>query len=247
MLSEKIIVVDDDPRVIQSLKLSLSEYEIIDFTDSQKAVSFFQRPHDINLVLLDVMMPGIDGLSVLEEIRKTNKDTIVIVMTAYATQDVAVQALRQHANDFIEKPFNAEDLKDKIHGFLRERLYFNKDATDKGYRVERIKSFIRRNYNEVSLNIIADEMCLSPKYVSRMFREQTGKSYRDFHVEVKMDAAKSMLKDTAFNVDEISYKLGYQNPESFMRIFKRLTKLTPTQYREESKRKKRRSRGPSHR
>lgn len=232
MISEKIAVIDDDPRVIKSLKMALIEYEIIDFTDSKKAVVFFQKLRDINLILLDVMMPGIDGISALEEIKKTNKDTAVIIMTAYSSQDIAVQALVNHADDFIEKPFNMDILKDKIRGFLRQRFYFNKNVADREYKVERIKSFIQRNYNEVTLDIIAEEMCLSSKYVSRMFKEQTGMSYRDFYIEAKMEAAKQMLKNTAFNVDEISYQLGYQNPESFMRIFKSKMRLTPSQYRE---------------
>ncbi|MCK5214004.1 MAG: response regulator [Candidatus Omnitrophica bacterium] len=232
MISEKIAVIDDDPRVIKSLKMALTEYEIIDFTDSKKAVVFFQKLRDINLILLDVMMPGIDGISALEEIKKTNKDTAVIIMTAYSSQDIAVQALVNHADDFIEKPFNMDILKDKIRGFLRQRFYFNKNVADREYKVERIKSFIQRNYNEVTLDIIAEEMCLSSKYVSRMFKEQTGMSYRDFYIEAKMEAAKQMLKNTAFNVDEISYQLGYQNPESFMRIFKSKMRLTPSQYRE---------------
>ncbi len=232
MISEKIAVIDDDPRVIKSLKMALTEYEIIDFTDSKKAVVFFQKLRDINLILLDVMMPGIDGISALEEIKKTNKDTAVIIMTAYSSQDIAVQALVNHADDFIEKPFNMDILKDKIRGFLRQRFYFNKNVADREYKVERIKSFIQRNYNEVTLDIIAEEMCLSSKYVSRMFKEQTGMSYRDFYIEAKMEVAKQMLKNTAFNVDEISYQLGYQNPESFMRIFKSKMRLTPSQYRE---------------
>jgi len=247
MLSEKIVVIDDDQRIIKSLKIFLSEYEIIDFTDGGKAIAFFQKPRDINLVLLDIIMPGIDGLSVLNEIKKSNRDITVIIMTAYGSKDIAVQALRNHADDFIEKPFNIEELRDKIHIILRNKLYFNKDATSKAYKVERIKNFIQRNYKEVSLRIIADEMCLSPKYISRMFKEQTKRSYRNYHVEVRMDVAKSLLKNTAFNVDEISCNLGYQNPESFMRIFKRMTELTPTQYREKTKKKKRKPRSRSRR
>jgi len=234
MISEKIAVIDDDPRIIKSLKMALTEYEIIDFKDSKKAVAFFQKPRDINLILLDVMMPGMDGISVLEEIKKTNKEIAVIIMTGYPSQDVAVQALRNHADDFLEKPFHIESLRKKVRSFLREKYYFNKKASSKDYKVERIKNFIRRNYKDSSLAIIAEEMCLSPKYLSRMFKKRTGKNYRNFHIEVKIDLARKLLKETSLNVDEISYKLGYQNPESFMRIFKRKTKITPTQFREKN-------------
>jgi len=235
MISERIIVIDDDARIIKILKMALTEYEIVDFMDSEKAVEYFSRPRDINLVLLDVMMPKMDGLAVLEKIKRTNKNAAVIIMTAYGSKDVAIQALRNHADDFIEKPFAIETLREKIRGFLRQRFYFDRDASDREKKVERIKSFIKRNYSESSLEIIAEEMCLSPKYISRMFREQTGESYRDFHLKARMDAAKHLLESTSFNIDEISYKLGYQNPESFMRMFKRLERVTPTQYRRKFK------------
>ena len=153
-------------------------------------------------------------------------------MTAYGTRDVVVQALRGHADDFIEKPFDIETLNKKISNVLKANLNLNKNATNKDYKVARIKNFIRRNYKEMNLDIIAGEMNLNPKYISRMFKETTGISYKDFHLDTKMDAAKSLLEGTSFNVDEISYQLGYQNPESFMRIFKRKNNLTPTEYRE---------------
>ena len=232
MISDKIVVVDDDLRVIKSLKIILSRYEIIDFQDGKKAIDFLNKPRDIQLVLLDVMMPEIDGLTVLKEIKKNNKDLIVFIMTAYGTRDVVVQALRGHADDFIEKPFDIETLNKKISNVLKGNLNLNKNATNKDYKVARIKNFIRRNYKEMNLDIIAGEMNLNPKYISRMFKETTGISYKDFHLDTKMDAAKSLLEGTSFNVDEISYQLGYQNPESFMRIFKRKNNLTPTEYRE---------------
>jgi len=232
MLSEKILVIDDDPRVIKSIKMALSEYEIIDYTDGRKAVEFLKKSRGINFVLLDVMMPKIDGLAVLHEIRKHNKDIIVMMMTAYATKDIAVQALRDHADDFIEKPFDMEDLRKRTRNFLRSKEYLNIDALGKDYKVNRIKSFVARNYQNSSLDLIADELCLSPKYISRMFKEQSGESYRNYHIKVKIDIAKSLLETTSLTIDEISYKLGYHNPESFMRIFKRKIGCTPTQFRE---------------
>src|SRR3990167_2098322 len=74
-------------------------------------------------------------------------------------------------------------------------------------------------------------MCLSPKYVSRMFNKTHGASFRDYKVKVKLDLAKNLLKKTSFSVNKIAFDLGYQNAESFMRIFKRVSKVTPTQYR----------------
>lgn len=232
MISEKIVVIDDDPRVIKGIKLALREYEIVDFSSGEDALTFLRRPRGISVVLLDVMMPGMNGLDVLSEIKQISRDTAVIMMTAYGTQDIAVQALRNRADDFIEKPFDIDELKEKIRGYLKEKDGVFAGRRDKNDHVERIKHFVGRNPKDVSLEYIAGELSLSSKYISRMFNRVSGVSFREYKVNARMDLAKSLLKKTSFSVNKISYELGYQNPESFMRIFKRRTKCTPLQYRE---------------
>ncbi len=231
MISDRIVVIDDDPRVIKSIKLVLRKYEIKEFLDSEKALAFFKKPRDIKIVLLDVMMPGIDGLSLLSEIKRYNKDISVIIMTGYGTKEIILDALRSHADDFIEKPFNFEDLIERIDRLLQEKRYSFKEREDDKGKIDKIKSFIRRNYQQATLDIIAEEMCMSSKYLSRMFKRKNGDSFRDFKLKIKIAEAKAMLKDTSFNVSEIALKLGYKNPESFMRIFKRITNCTPLEYR----------------
>ncbi|MCK5259835.1 MAG: response regulator transcription factor [Candidatus Omnitrophica bacterium] len=231
MISEKIVVIDDDPRIIKSVKLAFPEYEFIDFSDGEEALAYLRTPNNINVVLVDFMMPKMDGISVLSEIKKGMDHIGVILMTGYGSKDVILDALRNHADDFIEKPIQMPELKEKLRFFLKERLHAQNLRKDKNNQVDRIKRFIERNCNNVKLDFIADEMCLSPKYVSRFFNQNNELNYREYRLQVKMDRAKSFLTKTHLNVCEIAIELGYQNPESFMRIFKRMTKMTPTQYR----------------
>ncbi len=81
MISEKIVVIDDDPRIIKSIKLAFPEYEFIDFSDGEEALTYLKKPNNINVVLLDFMMPKMDGISVLSEIKKHMSNTAVILMT----------------------------------------------------------------------------------------------------------------------------------------------------------------------
>lgn len=232
MLSEKIVVIDDDLRVIKSIEIAFPEYEIVGFSDGEKALNYLKKPNLINLVLLDVMMPRINGLDVLKELKEKNKDIAVIMMTAFGSMDIAVQALRNHADDFIEKPFDIIELKAKVRQLLKERVLLNGDYTDRKDKVERIKKFVERNYSQSSLDHIANEMCLSSKYVSRLFNKGNGDGFRKYKLKVKIDIAKALLKNSSMMVYEISNKLGYMNPESFMRVFKRETDYTPSEYRE---------------
>jgi len=237
MLFEKIIVIDDDDRVIKSLKMALPDHEIIGFNNGLEALSFLDRPNNIRIVFLDVMMPKLDGMTVLERLRKFNKNIAVIMMTAYGSQDIVVQALRLHADDFIEKPFDIHDIREKVRGFLREKEGIFPSDRDQSEHVERIKRYLERNGSDASLEHVATELRMSTKYISRMFNKKSGSSFRDYKMNLKIDKAKQMLMSSSYSVVEISDKLGYLNPESFMRIFKRKTKFTPSEYRDQFLRK----------
>ena len=238
MLSEKIVVIDDDPRIHKSIKLSLPEYEIIDFSNGEEALAYLKKPNEIQLVLLDVMMPRMSGIDVLAEIKKVKKDIGVIILTGFGSKDILLEALRNRADDFIEKPIQLPELKEKIHLILKDRLGAQNLRRNKNNQVDRIKRFMERNYSNVKLDFIANAMCLSPKYVSRFFNENSPYSFREYKLRIKMDRARALLIKTHRDVNEIAIELGYQNPESFMRIFKRMNKMTPTQYRKkESKRR----------
>jgi YesN/AraC family two-component response regulator len=223
------MIIDDDPKVSKALELIFREYEILEFQDPQKGLEFLQKPNEVPLVLLDVYIGEINGIDILNQIKALNKNIAVIVMTAFGTKDVAVEALRGHADDFIDKPFEVSELRDKVRAILKEKSYLQN--ADHENHVDRIKRFIERSPESISLRHVADELCLSPKYISRLFKEKSNGGFRDYKVTVKMNRAKELLAKSSYTVSQISDKLGYQNPESFMRIFKRTTKNTPSQYR----------------
>jgi len=78
---------------------------------------------------------------------------------------------------------------------------------------------------------VANAVCLSPKYLSRVFKEKTGEDFNYYKLGIKISKAKELLTGTAKTVSEVSDKLGYRNAESFIRIFAKFTGKTPTGYR----------------
>lgn len=235
MISEKIVVIDDEDKVIKSICLLLPEYEIIPFSDGDKAVEYLRSPNSVNLVLLDVMMPKFDGLILLQEIKRLNKNIGVIIMTGYGSKEVMLQALRAHADDFIEKPFRRTELKERVSIVLRSKLHDKNLRKNKDDQVDRMKRFIERNCDNVNLEFIANEMCISARYASRLFKQKNKVNYRNYKLQIRIDKGKKLLTETAKTVSEIAFVLGYQNPETFMRMFKQATSLTPSEYRAKHK------------
>jgi two-component system response regulator YesN len=97
-----------------------------------------------------------------------------------------------------------------------------------------IKQYIREHSNEdISLEMISETVRLSPFYVSKMFKEQFGTNYIDFLTDCRMEKAKDLLADPDKSLKEITYDIGYNDPNYFSRVFKKMTGLSPTDYRKD--------------
>lgn len=106
-----ILIVDDEESVRDSLYNWFIEdgYHVECAEDATKALTFLESG-SFDIILADIKMPGMDGLEMLKRIKAIRKDSIVIMMTAFATVDTAVQALKDGAFDYVTKPFDPDDL-----------------------------------------------------------------------------------------------------------------------------------------
>ncbi|HEX9445383.1 MAG TPA: sigma-54 dependent transcriptional regulator, partial [Candidatus Binatia bacterium] len=121
---ETILVVDDDPDIREILKdrLESMNYRVLEAAGGAEGLELIEKQGP-RLVFLDIEMPGMDGLKVLEEIRRREIEVTVVMITAYATIERAVRAMRDGAYDFIPKPFEPEHIALTVKKALeRERL-----------------------------------------------------------------------------------------------------------------------------
>jgi two-component system, NtrC family, response regulator AtoC len=119
---DTILVVDDEEVVRDSLASWLEEdgYRVEKAPDGHTALAWLGRQL-FSIVLVDLKMPGMDGLQVLTESRRIQPDAAVILMTAYATVDTAVQAMKQGAYDYLMKPFEPEALSQMVGKLTKEQ------------------------------------------------------------------------------------------------------------------------------
>lgn len=110
-MAKKILVVDDDPELQDLISFALKRegYEVVMATDAYEGLEALDDEH-FDLALLDVMMPKMDGLMMLSQLRERDKELRVIVMTALTTPEAAISALRDQASDFLAKPFDVGQL-----------------------------------------------------------------------------------------------------------------------------------------
>ncbi len=122
IMAKRILVVDDDKQ-LNALIQTVLRHEGYKVSASYSALEGLESlaQEKIDLALLDVRMPGMDGLEMLSRLRKHHKDLPVIVMTALSTAETAISALREHACDFLAKPFKVEELLSAVQAALTLR------------------------------------------------------------------------------------------------------------------------------
>jgi DNA-binding response OmpR family regulator len=110
-MAKRVLVVDDDPELHELIGFALKQegYDVLDAHDAYEGLEIIQK-QPVDLALLDVMMPKLDGLEMLSRLREHNKSLRVIIMTALQTPETAVSALRDQACDFLAKPFDVQEL-----------------------------------------------------------------------------------------------------------------------------------------
>ncbi|KAA3618886.1 MAG: sigma-54-dependent Fis family transcriptional regulator [Calditrichaeota bacterium] len=129
MEKNKILIIDDDKLITWSLSRDLASigYAIETTADGKSGIKKFSN-YAPDLVLLDLKLPDMSGLDVLKALRAESEETIIIMMTAYATVQTAVEAVKLGAADFIKKPFTCEELKIIIDKAIETQELSNKVA-----------------------------------------------------------------------------------------------------------------------
>jgi DNA-binding NtrC family response regulator len=153
-----ILIVDDEESVRDSLYNWFIEdgYRVECAENAKTALSILQSDN-FDIVLADIKMPGMDGLEMLKRIKSLRKDSIVIVMTAFATVDTAVQALKDGAFDYVTKPFDPDDLSHLIRNASRQIALVeeNEILKDRVVSLENVEDIVG---NSVSMQMVFHEI-----------------------------------------------------------------------------------------
>lgn len=117
-----ILIVDDEPRMCTSLKSLLSDqnYNVFTAKSGQEALDFLPRER-LDIVILDIVMPELDGYKVMDQIKRQSPETMVILMTGYASVGSALEALKGGAYDYLRKPFENGELLKTVGNALSQK------------------------------------------------------------------------------------------------------------------------------
>lgn len=234
---QTLLIVEDNIDLLHYLSETLSQdYNICQATDGQQALDIL-KAMEINLIISDVMMAGMDGLTLCRKVKQTIETSHIpiILLTAKSLQQDEMIGLQLGANDYITKPFSMEILRLRIKSQLERvstaRQTFKEKAEVNPSEVtittldEQLLSdciaFVEKNIAQVSLSPedVANGVNLSRTTLYKKLRSITGDTPVAFIRIIRLKRAKQLLEQDRLYVAEVAARVGFNNPKTFARYF----------------------------
>lgn len=241
-----VLLVEDNEDVLTYLTSFLSyDYQIVTAINGQQGID---KALEIipDLIVSDVMMPEKDGFEVCAAL-KTDERTNhipIILLTAKSDQSSKVEGLIQGADAYLAKPFNREELLIRIEkmialrkqlqerfqktGILRQILKTPIQTKEEAF-LQKVLQVIEQNLKDENFGMpqLCKEMQMSRSHLFRKLKALTGKSATHLIRSMRLEKAKELLQTTHFNVSEVCFEVGFNNPNYFSRIFKEEFGVSP--------------------
>lgn len=203
---------------------------------------------DANIILMDIEMPGINGIDAAKQILAQRPGCKIIFITAYSLFSYAHEAVKLGACDYILKPVNPDDVERSIRRAVNQteaqrqleemapaaELLEDTGSHDKTtLLMGRVKEYLQHNYMmcDISLDSVSTILNINASYFSTQFKRAFGVNFVDYLTDLRINSAKELLMDPFRATAEVASMVGYESPNYFARAFKKKTGMTPTEYR----------------
>ena len=231
-----LLIADDENLELKVLEKTVKkhfvdELEIFALSNGRKASQICDEVKP-DIALLDIEMPGMNGIELAKYIKEKYADCIIIFITAYDRFDYAIEAMHIKAFDYLLKPWKEERLCELINTAIENVRSMQKTDSIVHSQKDVIKDYIDRNYKkDISAKDVAGILGYSDVYFSKVFKQLFDDNFINYLTKIRMDRAKVLLKDVSFNIKEVGKSVGYADSNYFTKVFKRSIGISPSEYR----------------
>ena len=246
----KILLVDDDIEICRYLKSELSDwYRFVICNNGKEALNQLFSD-DFDLVISDVVMPEMDGITLLKNIKgNANISHVpVIMLTSKSEISDRLEGIKLGADAYLAKPFSLEELhltidnlidnvrrlKGKFSGALKQDDKVEKievKGNDEEL-MERIMKVVNENMSDSDFNVekMCDEVGVSRTQLHRKLKEMTGVPTSEFLRNIRLNEAARLIREHKINITQVSYMVGFANNSHFSTAFKKYFGMSPSEY-----------------
>lgn len=238
----RIMIIDDEPKIRNGLfKIIHKNYDdfvdIVSFSNAILALEYLESK-PVDLIICDIKMPRMNGLEMIEKLRKENISAEIIILSGYSSFEYAQKAIELKVRKYMTKPTDIKILFKEIDDIIVELELEIDDEENVANKlssnliVSKCIEFIENNYSEkLTLKFISEELYVSPNYLCRLFKKEMNINLFDYIHKFRMEKAKVLLDDLSYKIFEIATIVGYSDTKYFSSLFKKMYNCTPIEYR----------------
>lgn len=243
-----VLIVEDNGDVRRYLKGHLSaDYHIVEAVDGVEGLEQARATRP-DLILADVMMPRMDGYALCRAVKGDAKlnHVPVVLLTARADEKSKVEGLETGADDYLYKPFNAEELVVRVENLIEIRRQLRArfsetvlvqpsaiEATpEEAVFLEQVRTVIEQQLGNSHFGAewLADDVGLSRRHLDRRLKALTKLSASGLIRQMRLERAAQLLAQDAGRVSEVAYAVGFHNAEHFSKLFQQVFGVAPSRY-----------------
>ncbi len=258
----RLLIADDEKmerEALADIVMRRFEHEVtVEMAENGRKAADTAVLWEADLILMDIEMPGMNGLDAARAVLEQRPECKVIFITAYSLFQYAHEAVHLGACDYLLKPVDPDETEAAIRRAIRqieagrrlaEMAAVEPEAAEPEEQAEEgesdrnalvmdhVRKYMEDNYMaDLSLDSVSEILHISPAYLSAQFKKYQKMNFLDCLTELRINAAKELLSDPFRSAAEVASMVGYEDASYFARAFKKRTGMTPTQYRKEAAR-----------
>lgn len=253
-----ILIVDDDAEIAHYIKTELSDWYRFEHASNGKEGLKMLLTGKYDLVISDVMMPEMDGVTMLKKIKGNSNvsDIPVILLTSKSEVENRLEGLRKGADAFLAKPFNMEELHILIDNLVDNvRRIRGKYSGAQGQKakieqiqvkgnndalMERVMKYMNEHLADPDLNVekLTEDVGISRTQLHRKLKEIAGVSAGEFIRNLRLEQAARLIEEGQINITQVAYSVGFSNQTHFSTVFKKHYGMSPSEYAETKRNEK---------
>ncbi len=230
---QKALIVDDEPlfreglsKMITDLKTGWTVCGLAENGKSGLEIFVSERPR---LIITDIKMPIMDGVSFAKEVRSLCQETIIVFLTGYQEFEYAKQGIKSQVFDYLLKPCSKDQL---ILLFKKINASMGISDNPGDSYSKKAMAYVAKNYaSDCSLATVAEALFISYSYLGKCFRNETGNSFSQYVMQYRLDKAMHKLSFSKARIYEVAASVGIDDSNYFATIFKRQFGVAPSDVR----------------
>ncbi|MCI8835876.1 MAG: helix-turn-helix domain-containing protein [Ruminococcus sp.] len=241
----KLLIAEDEDMIRismeQYIRLHTDRFSHIYLARNGKEATDMILQYCPEIMLLDINMPVKDGIEVMREVKSVGVLPMTVILSGYESFNYAQQAMNLGARGYMTKPSRTGEILKKLSE-MADELEKQKgqkpeyERAGLGGTVNRAREYMNENYmKDLTLQKVAEAAGVSANYLSTLFTQERGESFVECLNQIRIEHACIYLNQNYYKIYEIAYKVGFKDEKYFSRVFKKVTGVSPSEYKRADK------------